>query len=191
MKKEFLAILLLSCGFYLAAQSTWTAEKCLELKNITAVSASPDGSKVLYAVREAIMTADRSEYINQVWMTDVKSGKQIQLTRGDKNSSQPAWSPDGQWISFVSNRDGKNNLYLLPVAGGEAEKVTDVKSGMGSYKWSPDGRSVACILADPVTEEDEKNTKAKEDWYYKDENIKQNRLYILKLDLKEIGRAHV
>ncbi len=191
MKGKYIASLALWYGFSLSAQSNWAAEKCLELKNITAVSASPDGSKVLYAVREAIMTADRSEYINQVWMTDVKSGKQIQLTRGDKNSGQPAWSPDGQWISFVSNRDGKNNLYLLPVAGGEAEKVTDVKSGIGIYKWSPDGRSVACILADSATREDEKKIKAKEDWYYKDENIKQNRLYILKLDLKDSAGARV
>ncbi|HNR05951.1 MAG TPA: S9 family peptidase [Saprospiraceae bacterium] len=191
MKKTVLSVFLLSCGYYLLAQSAWTAEKCLELKNITAVTASPDGSKVLYAVREAVMTADRSEYINQIWMTDIKTGKQMPLTRGDKNSAQPAWSPDGQWISFVSNRDGKNNLYLLPVAGGEAEKITDVKSGIGNYKWSPDGRSLACVIADPVTGEDEKNTKGKEDWYYMDEKIKQNRLYVLKLDQKDSAGARV
>lgn len=191
MKKIGITTLTLWCGFFLVAQSNWTAEKCLELKNITAVTASPDGSKVLYAVREAVMTSDRSEYINQIWMTDTKNGKQIQLTRGNKNSGQPAWSPDGQWISFISNRDGKNNLYLLPVTGGESEKVTEVKSGISSYKWSPDGRSVAFILADSATEEDEKNTKAKEDWYYMDEKIKQSRLYILKLDLKDSAGTRV
>lgn len=191
MKIIGITTLMLCCGFFLVAQSNWTAEKCLELKNITAVTASPDGSKVLYAVREAVMTSDRSEYINQIWMTDTKNGKQIQLTRGNKNSGLPAWSPDGQWISFISNRDGKNNLYLLPVTGGESEKVTEVKSGISSYKWSPDGRSVACILADSATEEDEKNTKAKEDWYYMDEKIKQSRLYILKLDLKDSAGTRV
>ncbi len=191
MKKIGITTLMLWCGFFLVAQPNWTAEKCLELKNITAVTASPDGSKVLYAVREAVMTSDRSEYINQIWMTDTKNGKQIQLTRGNKNSGLPAWSPDGQWISFISNRDGKNNLYLLPVTGGESEKVTEVKSGISSYKWSPDGRSVACILADSATEEDEKNTKAKEDWYYMDEKIKQSRLYILNLDLKDSAGTRV
>ena len=80
MKKIGITTLMLWCGFFLVAQSTWTAEKCLELKNITAVTASPDGSKVLYAAREAVMTTDRSEYINQVWMTDTKTGKQMLLT---------------------------------------------------------------------------------------------------------------
>jgi len=141
------------------AQSNWSPEQCLKLKNIAGTVVSPDGTKLLYAEREALMTDDRSEYINQIWLVDLKAiNKPVQLTRGDKNNSQPAWSPDGQWISFVSNRDGKNNLYLLPVAGGEAEKVTDVKSGVGLYKWSRDGQAIATLIADPTEDDDEKNT---------------------------------
>ena len=166
----------------LAGQSTWSPDKCLTLKNISATAISPDGSKVLYSVREAIMSNDRSEYINQIWLADLKTGNAnapIQLTHSDKNSTQPDWSPDGTWISFVSNRDGKNNVYLLPTTGGESQKITDVKSAVTAYKWSPDGQSIALIITDAVGDEDEKNNKAKNDWYYMDEKVKQNRLYVL------------
>ncbi|MEO5581411.1 MAG: S9 family peptidase [Saprospiraceae bacterium] len=174
--------------FTIQAQAHWTPEKCLTLKNITTTSVSPDGSKVLYAVREALMTEDRSEYVQQIWLSDTKANSSlpaVQLSRGDKNSASPSWSPDGQWISFTSNRDGKNNLYILPVMGGESEKITDVKSGVNAYKWSKDGQSIAILVADYTAEEDEKNTKAKNDWYFMDEKIKQTRLYTLKLNLKD------
>ncbi|MEP7321301.1 MAG: S9 family peptidase [Saprospiraceae bacterium] len=176
------------------AQTNWTPEKCLTLKNITTTSISPDGSKLLYAVREALMTEDRSEYINQIWLSETKANTTlppVQLTRGDKNASSPSWSPDGQWISFISNRDGKNNLYILPVMGGESEKITDVKSGVNAYKWSKDGQSIAILVADHTAEIDEKNTKAKNDWYFMDEKIKQTRLYILNLNLKDTAGKRV
>ncbi len=46
----------------------WSPEQCMKLKNITAVKVSPDGGKVLYIVKEALMTDNRSEYVNQVWL---------------------------------------------------------------------------------------------------------------------------
>src|SRR4029079_11091528 len=99
--------------------TNWSPEQCLKLKNITSVRVSPDGNKVVYTVREAVMTDDRSEYVNQVWLCNGDGGNPIQLTKGDKNSSNPKWSPDGKWIAFTSSRDSKTNLYVLPVGGGE------------------------------------------------------------------------
>lgn len=191
-KLKFCFYIIFLTSLCLHAQTSWSPEQCLKLKNISATIVSPDGTKMLYAEREALMTDDRSEYINQIWLVDLKAvNKPVQLTRGDKNNNQPGWSPDGQWISFVSNRDGKNNLYILPVAGGEAEKITDVKSGVGTYKWSRDGQAIAMTMADPAADEEEKNTKSKNDWYFMDEKIKQNRLYLLKLNEKDSGSKRV
>jgi dipeptidyl aminopeptidase/acylaminoacyl peptidase len=150
------------------AQKNWTPEQCLKIKNITAVQVSPDGSKVLYTVREAVMTDDRCEYVNQVWLCNADGNNHIQLTKGDRNSSNPKWSPDGKTIAFTSSRDNKTNLYLLPVAGGEAEKVTDVKTGVGNYNWGPDGSVIAFTMADAADDKEEKNKKAKNDWYFMD-----------------------
>ena len=187
MKKKLLLSIFTFLSFIIFAQTklNWTPEQCLKLKNITAVVPSPDGNKVLYTVREAIMTDDRSEYVNQVWLCNADGSNHIQLTKGDKNSSNPKWSPDGKWIAFTSSRDGKNNLYVLPVGGGEAEKITDVKSGVGGYDWSRDGSMIAFTMNDAASDKEEKDKKAKNDWYFMDEVIKQNKLYVLWLNEKD------
>ena len=172
-------------------KTNWSPEQCLKLKNITAVRVSPDGNKILYTVREAVMTDDRSEYVNQVWMCNADGSNAIQLTKGDKNSSNPKWSPDGKWIAFTSLRDSKTNLYILPVGGGEAEKVTDVKSSVGNYEWSHDGKMIAFIMIDAAGDKEDKDKKAKNDWHYMDEEVKQNRLYILWPDKKDTAGKYM
>jgi len=79
----------------------WTPGQMMKMKNISAVVPSPDGSKILYTVREAVMTDERSEYVNQVFLCNSDGSNSIQLTKGDKNSGSPQWSADGKWISFT------------------------------------------------------------------------------------------
>lgn len=191
MKLSVLSFYLLLLTATLQAQTNWSPEQAMKLKNISAVRVSPDASKVLYTVREAVMTDDRSEFVNQVWLCNADGSQLVQLTKGDKNSSNPRWSPDGKWIAFTSSRDGKSNLYLLPVGGGEAEKVTDVKSGVGEYQWSPDGNAIAFTMPDAASDKEEKDKKAKNDWYFVDEVIKQNRLFVLWLNEKDSAGKRV
>lgn len=191
MKPKLLLAAFFFLPFFISAQKNWTPERCLKIKNITAVVPSPDGNKVLYTVREAMMTDDRSEYVNQVWLCNADGGNAVQLTKGDKNSSSPKWSPNGKWIAFTSSRDSKNNLYLLPVGGGEAEKVTDVKTSVGNYDWSRDGKMIAFTMADAADDKEEKNKKSKDDWYFMDEEVKQNRLYVLWPDKKDTAGKYV
>jgi len=193
MQTRFLLIGFVLLSTLIFGQSTryWTPEQTMKMKNITSVVPSPDGSKVLYAVREAVMTDDRSEYVNQVWLCGSDGSNTIQLTKGEKNSGNPQWSNNGKWITFTSSRDGKNNLYLMSIAGGEAEKITDVKTGVGDYKWNGDGSAIAFTMADEVSNEEEKNKKGKSDWYFVEEEIKQNRLYVLKLNEKDSTGKYV
>ncbi|HEX6847522.1 MAG TPA: S9 family peptidase [Chitinophagaceae bacterium] len=184
------AFVITSAMLFAQTKTNWSPDQCLKMKNISAVAPSPDGSKVVYTVREAIMTDDRSEYVNQVYLCNSDGSNTTQLTKGDKNSANPKWSPDGKWIAFTSSRDGKTNLYILPVGGGEAEKVTDVKSGVGNYEWSHDGTMIAFLMAD-VADKEEKNKKSKNDWYFMDEEVKQNRLYGLWLNKKDSAGKRV
>ena len=189
----FCQLIIANCIFSLTigAQKNWSPEQCLKIKNISAVVPSPDGSQVLYTVREAVMTDDRSEYVNQVWLCNADGSNTVQLTKGDKNSSNPKWSPDGKWIAFTSSRDNKTNLYLLPVGGGEAEKITEVKTSVSNYDWSRDGSMIAFTMVDAADDKEEKNKKAKNDWYFMDEEIKQNRLFVIWLAKKDSAGKYI
>jgi len=184
------------------AQTTaqWSPELQVKLKAAGTPRVSPDGKRVVYTVSEALMTADKSEFVTQIWMamigdTTKPNGAQpsiprsVQLTFGDKSSTNPKWSPDGNWIAFTSTRkDNKSNIYLLNLNGGEAEPLTDVKTGVTNFAWSPDGRSIAFRMADAKTEEEEKNDKARNDFRWVDENIKFSRLYVISLEKNANGK---
>ena len=135
------------------------------------------------------MTADKSEYVTQIWMANLATKQNVQLTFGDKSSSNPRWSPDGNWIAFTSNRkDNRNQLYLLNLNGGEAEPLTDSKSAVSNFDWAPDGRSIAYTMTDAKSEEEEKNDKGKNDFRWVDENIKMARLYVLPIQKDANGK---
>ncbi len=178
-----------------AQTSGWDPEMQIKLKAVGTPRVSPDGKKIVYTVSEAATTPEKSEYVSQIWMADVSGqksdgkSKNVQLTFGEKSSTNPKWSPDGNWIAFLSNRkDNKNNLYLLSLNGGEAEPLTDVKSAVTNFEWAPDGRSIAFTMADAKTEEEEKNDKAKNDFRWVDENIKMSRLYVLSIQKDANGK---
>jgi dipeptidyl aminopeptidase/acylaminoacyl peptidase len=162
------------------AATNWTPEMQVKTKAVGAVQVSPDGKRVVYTVNEAVMTADKSEFVTQIWLADTDGKNAFQITFGDKSSQNPRWSPDGNWIAFTSNRkDNRNNLYLLRAAGGEAEPLTDLKGSVANFEWSPDGRSIAFVMSDAKTDEEEKNDKGRNDFRWVDENLKMSRLYVL------------
>lgn len=161
------------------ASGAWTPELSMKVKGVGGVVVSPDGKRVLYTVNEAVMTADKSEYLTQIWTANADGSDAYQMTFGEKSSTMTDWSPDGRWIAFTSARSGKNNLYLMRASGGEAEMITDVKSGVGSFGWSPDGKSIAYTSSDPLSADEEKNLKGKDDSRWIDENVKMSHLYVI------------
>ena len=172
-----------------ATAQTWEPEMHLKFKAVGAPRVSPDGKRVVYTVNEAVMTDDKSEFVTQIWMANIDTKNNIQLTFGDKSSTNPKWSPDGNWIAFTSNRkENRNQLYVLSLNGGEAEPLTEGKSAVINFAWSPDGRSIAFTMSDAKTEEEEKNDKGKNDSRWIDENIKLSRLYVIPVQKNANGK---
>ena len=101
------------------APANWTAELQIKTRAVGAPRVSPDGKRAVYTVSDAVMTSDRSEYVTQIWLASTDGKQNSQITFGEKSSTNPKWSPDGNSIAFTSNRkDNRNNLYLLRLSGG-------------------------------------------------------------------------
>ncbi len=177
--------ILLSLSIFIAAilivplHAQWTPEEMMKVKTVGAVQVSPDGKRVIFTVTEPLMTEDKSEYLTQIWMANADGSASFQFTFGEKSSTNPQWSPCGKCIAFTSSRSGKNNIWRIRADGGEAEQLTDVKSEVMSFAWSPDGKSIAFTMTEPLSEQEEKDQKAKNDARVVDENIKKAHLWII------------
>ena len=105
---------------------------------------SPDGRR-LVAVRGA-SGRDGLYRESLVVMRVDGSRKRVVYDGGELGASHPAWSPDGRTIAFTHTDVGVTgadpNLYLVPAAGGGAQRVTEFGS-QEHPDWSPDGRLLA------------------------------------------------
>ena len=114
----------------------------LRYARIGSARLSPDGQLAVCDVTKHDLENDRS--CTSLWRIDLASGKSRQLTQDDSNNSSPSFSPDGTLIALLSDRCGKKQVFLLPIDGGEARQLTDLKQGVdGPPVWSPDGESIA------------------------------------------------
>ncbi len=166
----------------------WTPEITLKVKAVGAGRVSPDGTRAAYTVTQPLMTDEKSEVVSQIWLSALDRDDNYQATFAERSSENPRWSPDGRLLAFTSKRDEKTRLYVMRLSGGEADPLTDAKSEVVDYRWSPDGSRIAVVMTDPADEQDEKRKKAKDDWSWKDEELKYNRLYVINLEPDNDGK---
>ena len=162
-----------------AVLTTWSPTLMMQVKRVSSVQVSPDGKRVAFTVRQAVMEGDLSEYRTHIHLANSDGNHPRQLTQGEKSCDDPQWSPDGKWIAFVSGRVGKKNLWAINPGGGEAIPLTDLKSDVGSFRWSPQGDFLALTAIDPPTEDEERKAREKNDAKVVDDNIKLNRLHVI------------
>ena len=175
-----LCITLFSSNIF--SQKNWTPKESMKIKSISQTDISHDGKYAAYVVREAIMEEKKSEYLNQIWVTNLVTKENYQYTYNLKSSMSPKFSPDGKKIAFLSSRSGKNQVWIMNTHGGEARKLTNEKKGVRSIKWSPDGKKISFLKNDDDTEEEKKSKENKTDVILVDKNFKYSHIYTYNLD---------
>ena len=121
-----------------------TAEDLYCIQQISGPEISPDGKHVVYSLSRVDSKTEK-KYAD-LWIVPTDGGRERQFTYGDQTDTQPHWSPDGQEISFLSNRGdlSQPQIHLIPFLGGEARPLTSLKGKFGTVEWSPDGRHLLC-----------------------------------------------
>jgi acylaminoacyl-peptidase len=106
----------------LLALAAWAADpltidKALQVYDLSEPQFSPDGRRVALTVQEPPASKPAQRHI---WVYDTVSHELRQWTWSSKSDHMPRWSPDGQTLAFLSDRDESNQIWLMSVNGGEA-----------------------------------------------------------------------
>src|SRR5208282_644006 len=135
--------------------TTPTIDQSLEMKSAANPEISPDGKRVVYEVSRT--NWEDNAFERDLWIVDAATGEGHQLTASKKSSTNAAWSPDGKWIAFLSDRpgqisgtpEGKKQIYLIAADGGEARQLTKVETGVNILAWAPSSKELAFSADDP------------------------------------------
>ena len=172
-----------------------TPEDLFAIKDVGNPQISPDGEWVAYTVRESSFEDDESE--TRIWMVSTRDGEVLPMTGVGSSVSQPRWSPDGKYLSFIASRnDGESQVWALDRRGGEAVQLTEIEQGVGSYEWSPDSQRLLLVIRDAEDEESEEDNDRPEPWVIDRLQFKRNysgyldrrrnHLYVQELDSGQV-----
>jgi dipeptidyl aminopeptidase/acylaminoacyl peptidase len=173
------ALLLMGSAPPAAELRTPTIDEMVGLRRVSQPAISPDGSKVAYVIRKT--NWDENSFENEIWLADVKTGKSSYFAGGKKNSDAPTFAPDGSTLAFSSDRDGKRQIYLISLEGGEARKLTSAEEGVSRFAFSRDGKRIAFVAADPKTDAMKEREKLYPDVKVEDEATNPAHLHVIEI----------
>ena len=125
---------------------------------------SPDRKSIVCVVSRVNLEQDRHD--RELVLVNIATGTPRVLTYDRKDVGSPRWSPFGNQLAFLAAvgpaKEEKPQLFMLPMDGGEARKITDAPSGVEQFAWRPNGTEIAYVTADepPNKKEIEKHLDA-------------------------------
>lgn len=97
--------------------------------------------------KDPAISADGKEvcfvFADDLWLVPFTGGIARRLTNTEASEWGPIWSPDGKWIAFKSNREGRTYSYIMPSSGGEAKPI--IRETYSVVDWFNDGKHLLAI----------------------------------------------
>lgn len=189
------ALVLMVLGAAAQTKRPPTLEEYLSFERITDPVISPDGRFVAYSVTETSWT--ENDYITQLWLADTSGSRTFQLTRDKKSTGAAQWSPDGQWLAFIGEREPNANtepekkkdaaegkpasrqIWLISPLGGEAWQLTRHERPVGNFRWSPDGKQIAFAAGQPESKVAKERKEKYSDFQVFEQDYIQNQLWLV------------
>ncbi|HXW56031.1 MAG TPA: S9 family peptidase [Candidatus Cybelea sp.] len=139
-----LSLLLVAVGATGRAQESshkLTAMDLFQIQLATDPQISPDGKQIVYVRHFNDAMTDR-RYSN-LWIIRSDGSDHRPLTTGNRSDDSPRWSPDGTRIAYLSDADGKAQIYVRWMDTGQTARITNLEEAPAAIAWSPDGKSLS------------------------------------------------
>ncbi len=157
----------------------------MRLRDMREAEISPDGRTILFTVQQQMSTFSPEHSV--IWLVPSDGSQPARpFIAGGGADAGPRWSPDGRWVAFLSNQKAvgaaappTRQIWLTSSAGGDATPLTTLPGDVGDIVWSPDGKRIAFLAADPDTDAEKADKAAKRDWVQVDEQGHLSRLWIV------------
>lgn len=165
-----------------------TLDEIVTMKTVSQIALSPDGGTVAYVL--SAVSKDGEHPAGQIYLVSADGTAEQKprlFTTGTGMDGQPRWSPDGASLAFVSDREeaGKAQLYVIPLQGGEARRLTSERGAVADPRWSPDGTTLGYLATAADSEEQEQRKKDRDDAIVASEVFKRQRLWLVWSDGSE------
>jgi len=200
-------LVLLSRTVSAQEKHTPSIDESLSLQSIRSPMISPDGRFVAYRVTETDWKND--DFVSQIWLVNLATGANFQLTRGKHAPGAAEWSPDGRWLAFVAERepsaieplaeakkeeqkaekstsDGSGGdkpaaqqIWLISPEGGEAFELTKSPTDVGDFAWSKDSRFIALRANPPETKASKDRKEKYGDFSVYEKDYDQNQIWLV------------
>ncbi len=144
-------------GLTEANAAPMTINQLLDISRVSQTDISPDGKLAAFTVvqNRSLDEAAGGSWL-RLYVVSTKEGRPRPYITGEVSVSNPSFSPNGRYLAFRMARgdDAKNQVWAMPVDGGEALAVTASKTGVSAFAWSHDGSYLYTIEAEAQTEQE-------------------------------------
>lgn len=134
-----------------------TPELLWEMGQVGSVAVSPGGKHIAYTVTYTSVEKNKRHTMIKVMNADGTNPRMLTTTAD--NESEPAFTPDGKSLTFLSNKGGKNQVWCMNLDGSNRQQLTHEEKDVEGYKFSPCGKRVILVMSVPHNE----SIAAKED----------------------------
>ncbi len=185
----FIVILLGFIQSFALEQRPMTIDDALNIVSVRNSLLSPDGRHVFYSLEK--LDWGKNKHINTYYLCDSEGKDKKIFLREDLEGSRFQFSPDSQYLSFLSKKDKKNQIFLIPVGGGEAHSISDHTVSINDYRWLKDTSGIVFLADEARTEKEQKEYDLGADAVFVDEapngkeSARFSRLWFLDLKTKK------